>query len=523
MTGCYPKTDGCPPTTVNGVCGATHYNCSAGTSANNVSGATTWTWSCNGSGGGTDASCSETKACTITSTPTCNALGTQISTVWNVASKNFTINQIEGRFNITPYADWPTGPGDQSLNWGTGTSGTYVANITGNTDYSTSVAVYDAAPNAARSNYICKSISTNPNCPIPSCTLSLAAIPSTIAIGDQSVLSATVVPTGGTISKVDFSEAGNHTTPASITDNSSPFSYLATGASSGISTVTAVATMNNGVTTCNGNAIINVTNRGPWWQVKDGDVTTNGNLSSSIPPTVGLYFDIIGDGGYPGVPAYGGTTNLTGANVSPTGWLANSGYTSTKIFDSNYFLNAIPADAVINSLPNTVDQISIDSGAIDPSGIYYFEYTPAAGTDLTINGINVGTKKVVLIAKGADVYLKGNIKLTKGRGFFLLVAGKTAGGTKGNIYVDPGVGGGAVNPNLEGVYVSDGQFQTGISATRLWVRGTVAAYGGISLQRDLGAANSVTPAEFFEYAPDMELLFPSRLANHTISWQEVAP
>ncbi len=53
---------------------------------------------------------------------------------------------------------------------------------------------------------------------------------------------------------------------------------------------------------------------GPWWQVKDGDVTTNGDLDSSVP--TGLYFDMVGDGGYPGIAKYGGATNLSPMKVS---------------------------------------------------------------------------------------------------------------------------------------------------------------------------------------------------------------
>ena len=58
--------------------------------------------------------------------------------------------------------------------------------------------------------------------------------------------------------------------------------------------------------------------------MKDGDVVTNGNLTSSVPP--GLLFNLAGNGGYPGVPSYGATTDLTTTNVSETGGLANSGY-----------------------------------------------------------------------------------------------------------------------------------------------------------------------------------------------------
>jgi hypothetical protein len=46
---------------INGSCATTHFNCSAGTSANNAGSTSAWTWSCNGSGGGTNASCSQLK------------------------------------------------------------------------------------------------------------------------------------------------------------------------------------------------------------------------------------------------------------------------------------------------------------------------------------------------------------------------------------------------------------------------------------------------------------------------------
>ncbi len=49
----------CATVVVNGVCAATHWNCTAGTSINNATGANSWTWQCKGSGGGSTASCSE--------------------------------------------------------------------------------------------------------------------------------------------------------------------------------------------------------------------------------------------------------------------------------------------------------------------------------------------------------------------------------------------------------------------------------------------------------------------------------
>ncbi len=262
--------------------------------------------------------------------------------------------------------------------------------------------------------------------------------------------------------------------------------------------------------------------------MKDGDVTTNGDLRSLVPAAAGLYFDTIGDGGYPGIPAYGGATSLnqTRVDVSATGWLANSGYNATKIYNSAYFLNAIPADTTIIQVPSSsVDGSFFQSGGTPSYGYYWYEYDPAlnGNVDLTINtSMNLGARKVILIAKGANVNLKGNINITKGQGFFMLIAGKNSAGAKGNIIVDPSVGGGA-SVNLEGIYVADGQLQTGIAAIQLKVRGTVAAYGGISLQRDLGAGNSTTPAELFEFAPDLALLFPRTLGVRSMNWQEVAP
>ena len=44
---------------VNGICSFFHYDCSSGSSSDNVAGSTSWTWSCVGSGGGSTSSCSE--------------------------------------------------------------------------------------------------------------------------------------------------------------------------------------------------------------------------------------------------------------------------------------------------------------------------------------------------------------------------------------------------------------------------------------------------------------------------------
>ncbi len=79
-----------------------------------------------------------------------------------------------------------------------------------------------------------------------------------------------------------------------------------------------------------------------WWQVKDSDVSTNGDLRSKVYP--GNYFGLAGAGGFPGVPAYGGGTNLTPSNVSTKAWLANTTAIGAKVYSYDYFANLIPAD-----------------------------------------------------------------------------------------------------------------------------------------------------------------------------------
>jgi len=259
-----------------------------------------------------------------------------------------------------------------------------------------------------------------------------------------------------------------------------------------------------------------------WWQVKDADVLANGDVRSSVPTS--LYFNLAGGGGFPGVVAYSGTTNLTSTNVSTTKWLAKTAYSSNKVYGSGYFVNSIPSGATINNVTATsVPGSFFESGGTAYNGYYWYVYDGAAygGINLTISSpASLGARKVILIVKNAGLNISGNISLTKGSGFFL-------GVTSGNINVNSGVGGGAT-ANLQGIYIADGTFNSGTGGTKtdsqLWVRGTVAGYGGINLQRDLGNVNNSTkPGEFFEYAPDLELLFPIELATQITNWREIAP
>jgi hypothetical protein len=263
--------------------------------------------------------------------------------------------------------------------------------------------------------------------------------------------------------------------------------------------------------------------------VKDADVITNGDLISSV--ISGQFFDIAGAGGYPGVPSYGDTATIPAGRTSPTGWIAKSNYSSSKIFNPAYFINAIPSD--ITGLPNIttdtdVTDSDLSSGGVSYGGYFWYEYDGDQNSNAPLNiteNVTLGTRKVILIVKNADLNIGGKINLADGQGFFLAVVDKKNWTTGGNINVDAVVGG--ATPSLEGVYITDKKFQTGTggaqSDTQLRVRGIIAAFGGVNLQRDLGTTNSTTPGEYFEFAPDQELLFPIDLAYRVMNWREVAP
>ena len=256
-----------------------------------------------------------------------------------------------------------------------------------------------------------------------------------------------------------------------------------------------------------------------WWQVKDSDVQSTGSIESNVPAS--NYFGIVGTGGFPGIASYNGATNLTSTNVSPTGWLVESPVTNTKVYNYDYFANLIPDN--ITAIMNPVNTLDVagsltSSGTADPNGYYWYKYDGAlnGGQALTIPAIDFLTRKVILMVDNANINITGNISLTAGQGFFMVIV-------KGNIIVDSSVGGGG-NHNLAGLYFADGTFSDGVGSTQLWIRGSIVANSGISLQRDLGSTgNATTPSELFVYAPDKIMLFPKILGTRKINWKEVAP
>jgi hypothetical protein len=352
-----------------------------------------------------------------------------------------------------------------------------------------------------------------------------------IQIGSSTTLTTNVTIGSGTVDRVDFASANTGiVTVNPALDNTVVYSTQATGVAVGSTTVTANVIM-GGSSRCNDISSLTVTPPGPWWQVKDADVTSNGDIISPIPgscilPACNPVFGLKGAGGFPGVPAYGGATAdfQAGAGTGraaedPYNWLAASRYNG-RTYDYAFFERQIPDDVVINELTPPVTGGTFNSGGAPSRGYVWYHWNGATLGDLTINGnVNlVGSRRVVLMAEGANVTINAGIQLQNpGQGFFMMVVGKDANGLKGDILVDPSVS------SIEGIFLAESEFKTGVASTQFNARGSVVAYEGVSLQRDLGASNANTPAEVFTYAPDIIATFPSVFTQRRIRWKEVAP
>ena len=285
-------------------------------------------------------------------------------------------------------------------------------------------------------------------------------------------------------------------------------------------------------------ASVAVVNPPAWWQAKEGDLVTIGNIFSEISalcsssPTCDGNLVIYASGNFPGVPTAGGSINTgtgcTNCFSSSYNWRVSGAAYAGPTLTFDYFRQKLPTSFTpenIAVLP--LNELMLASGAAEyppASRYYYYQYNGALG-DLRIEDpdgvVSIGTRKVIVFAD-SNVLIASDIRVTPGQGLFLLIA-------SGNISVTPTVGDPLpvdTLPNLEGIYFTEGQFLTGTSGPaldqQLHVRGSVVAWDKVVLERDL-TDNTTAPAELFEYATDQFLLFPAVLGERDVSWREVAP
>ncbi|MDP3994347.1 MAG: Ig-like domain-containing protein [bacterium] len=410
-------------------------------------------------------------------------------------------------YGAPPYASWVTQNGE------TWTSEIDLSKHPGVGD----INVHVYMDNAVKTNELCGTANFT-----RLCTLTLTPTTLTLPAGESTLLTAEVIPSEG-ISKVNFSSSDSNTANVNPgSDNTVSYQTNVTGKKKSIGpvTITAEAIVNPNTILCSGTSTVTVTTPGPWWQVKDSDVVTNGDIISSIYPA-GVNFILDGTGGYPGVAVYGGQKNFGSGVVSSKLWLANttSTWLTQKTYDYNYFRGWLPTGwwdgktTTPDTIVNPPDYFRNNGTAVDGYKVFYH-----SGNLIIDAAQNLQDQRAILFVDGGDLTINKNINLTDGTGFFMAIV-------KGNIIIDP------LTTSLEGIYSADNLFKTGtkyneglgIVDNQLNVRGSVTGLGGITLQRNLGGANSTTPAEVFEYAPDLIFTYPSKLMVRAMRWKEVAP
>lgn len=375
----------------------------------------------------------------------------------------------------------------------------------------------------------CERIKENPPA-TPQCTIQLDPDESFISSGVEQTLTATTTSSNGTIGYVTFESLNTGiATVDPSSDSSVVYSTGVTGLSEGSTVIVASGYM-SGVPVCVDTSTVNVTSSKPWWQAKDMDIMAAiGNIFSAIPlscvgscsPT--LILD--GTGGFPGVAVYGGELGIGSGDLSSTEWDANTNVSLNQSYTYDYFESQIPSDVTINEITTSEIQGSyFTSNGTETDGYYWFHFDGETLGDLTIQSeANIGNRKVVLLVNGGNLNIDARITVTNG--FFGAFVGENSSNDKGDIIIDETVTH-PVQPSLEGVFFADGEFMTGTGGAEnddwLYIRGSVAAMGGINLERDL-SDNSDQPAEYFEFAPEFMLLFPKELRARTFRWEEVAP
>lgn len=295
---------------------------------------------------------------------------------------------------------------------------------------------------------------------------------------------------------------------------------------------------------------VNVTEPPPWYQVWGGDVHARGDITSYLPVAMATddpthnYFNLNAGTlltGFPGLISFdstylydfaSGAGDPGTAKSSTKKWLAKSNFlfSSSSTEDSVY-------DYYLKKLGNP------PAGTFDCSGSHNFKNLsdvqiirpPASAEGCSIDAnwnVTEGSKVIVLVDTALNI-LDQNTRITvDGESFLAFIANN-------GINIDKKLGvkqeGYTETPYVQGVYLTDGQINTGFDSTDMSGRrfigaGMFYAGGGFVLARDLKdspsegtARNWNTPAELFIYRPDLATNSPSVMWSSETDWQEVAP
>lgn len=212
----------------------------------------------------------------------------------------------------------------------------------------------------------------------------------------------------------------------------------------------------------------NITCSSTYWQTQGGDVTAMQGIASNFPNSADYISEIAASHPAPGIVITPDDIEIgAAASVSTTNWqVKNSTALSTSLpaqFDYAYVKDRVYVRVDNTKIREVAGNLSVatladlTSGGAAVDGVYYIH---AGSVTTTADITNIGTNIIVVLSEG-DVTIGGKINTSVG-GNFVVAA-------KGDINVSGSVGG-ASDPRsraaeIQGVYLAQGKFNTGISAS----------------------------------------------------------
>lgn len=249
-----------------------------------------------------------------------------------------------------------------------------------------------------------------------------------------------------------------------------------------------------------------------WWQAVGGGVYAGsgaGGLSIRSQVPTGQYLVIPGTvGSVAALMRASGTYETGSGSLSTSAWNALTKYRGKRM-DYNFFAAQI---GVVPGQTNDFAGDAIDQPVYDAAKDFYYlnPVGPAASLNSAWSVLS-GEKYTVFV--DGDLTINQDVVVASG-GYLMLIV-------RGNLAVATNV------TNMEGIYVVSGVFATetvgGGGDVRLVVEGSVVAWDGVDLGRDLGAAGNSIPAEQFVYRPDLLQAMPKKIQVFLMQWKEVPP
>lgn len=250
---------------------------------------------------------------------------------------------------------------------------------------------------------------------------------------------------------------------------------------------------------------------GGWFQARGGSVYAGTGISTTVPPSMvgfGHNFIVPSIGwGQTGIARIGAGSIFLGSDnppISVTGWNALSSFKGDNQ-DYTYFNNKM----------GIFDKTAWDGASnvsYSPGGNDYQIYKHTGAVTFDAGQAPAAGQKMIYLIDG-DVTVTQNIPVPS-TSFLAVIA-------SGTIHFQAAV------TAVTGWYVAntiDIQ-STGNKATEAQFVGTGSFVGftSINLTRDMGAANNTSPAQLFDYSPELLLNAPDPMRTATTRWQQINP